>query len=121
MSPQVLAYIRRVTGETMTDTCTIEEASHTPDSMGGTSISWTEVATDAPCRIIQAGDQNRSQAMMAAEQETIRHLYKLIVAYDGELGVDMRVTCGGIVYDVVQVETALTDKAFRSAIIVRRE
>lgn len=118
---QIVAMIRRCTARFLTQTCTVERQKATPtDALGDRSHIWEIVAQNVPCRLIMAGQRTGSAVVERAMQEQMRDEYRLIVARTVALDVDMRVTVAGVTFDVVRIDTALTDEAFHSAILNRR-
>ena len=49
-----LAYVRGMTVATLKGTATILRETRTADDMGGQQVTWEEVATDVPCRIVKS-------------------------------------------------------------------
>ena len=76
--------------------------------------------SNEPCRLIQAGRWAATSGQTGGA-ETLLFEYRLIVKADVALAIDQRVTVNGLTYDVVRVEAELTDKAFNSALLHRRE
>ncbi len=118
---QTLAMIRRVTGGFLTQTCTIERESATTGAYGEPTHDREIVALDAPCRLIQIGLRTGSAEGDAGGAETLTVEYRLIVGRDVALAADMQVTVESLVYQVVRMETALTDESFHAATLYRRE
>lgn len=116
---QTLARIRRVVGQFLTDTCTIEREALTTGEYGQPTHSWELVASAVPCRLLMI-KRDGSGVVTAADQETMQEQYSLIVANTVTLDANYRVTVGGIEYDVVRLETSLTDEAYHKAIVARR-
>lgn len=114
--------IQRMTEGFLTSTCTIEREEETPiDAYGDRSHEWVTVAEDVACRVIMAGIRTGGAIVERASQEQMRDEVRLIVSRNTALDVDYRVTLAdGTVYDVVRIETLLTDEAFHSAILNRR-
>lgn len=114
------AQIKGMTDAQLTDTCVIEQETETRGSMGEPIIVWELVAANVPCRVIKPGQANTNAGDIVANQETLQDLYRLIVPNTVALGVDQRVTTDGFVYNIVRIETALTDDVFHMALITRR-
>lgn len=119
VSSAVLGYIRRVVGQFLTTTCTIEREVNATGEYGEPTHAWELVAAAVPCRLLMI-KRDASGVQVAGEQETMREEYTLIVARGVTLEVDYRVTVDGETYDVVRLETALTDEAYHKAIVARR-
>lgn len=92
----------------------------TPDEFGTERASLRLVAAAAACRVITVGRSNSSGVTITAGQDTITEQYRLAVLPDQEIDIDYQVTIGGCVYQVIRLETALTDAFFRHAIISRK-
>lgn len=116
---QTLAYIKRVVGQFLTDTCTIEREALATGQYGEPTHHWELVASGVPCRLLMI-KRDLSGVQVAGEQETMQDQYSLIVGDGVTLEADYRVTVGGETYDVVRLETALTDEAYHKAIVARR-
>jgi len=121
ISSQVLAMIRRVTETSFSDTCLIERESNAVGTYGEPTHQWEVTAADKPCRLISVGARRGSGIAEAGAAESLEYEYRLIVAQDVTLAVDMRVTIAALVYNVVRIEDALTDEAYHSAILQRRD
>jgi hypothetical protein len=120
ISAQVLAMIKNAAVTTMTDSCTIERAITTLDSYGAPSQTWETSAAGVPCRLIQPGQGNTAQTGTGGDREDIKRSYKLIVGVGVTIEIDYRVTVGSVVYDVIKIETSLTEEAFHSVLMARR-
>lgn len=71
--------------------------------------------------MISVGARLGSGIAEAGAAESLKYEYRLIVAQDVALAVDMRVTIAALVYNVVRIEDALTDEAYHSAVLQRRD
>lgn len=121
VTAMALARLRGVAALTLSGSCLIEQESATVNELGGRSHAWAVVGEDVACRLIKVGRETGSQVVESGEREKLPEKYRLIVPYGTTLGVNYRVTVDELVYAVVQLESALTDKAFVSAIIVRSD
>lgn len=113
---QILASARKW----LKDTCTITYQKPITDKYGAQTKQPVMVAQDVPCRVIEAGGQRGSAIEQAANQETLVEEYRLAVPIDTALDVDQEVAVGSAVYQIVRLDTSMTDKVFRHAIMVRR-
>jgi hypothetical protein len=104
----------------LTDCCTIRADALTPNAYGGTERSAQVVAENVRCRVITTGQKSGASSALVAGQETLAQEYKLAVGPEVALAVDQSVEVGGETYQIVRLETALTERFFRSAIMVRR-
>lgn len=120
MNAQTLAMLRRVTAGFLTETCTLDREAATRGRYGEPTHDREVIGTDVPCRLILVGQRYGSGVAEAAGAETMRDEYRLIVGRDVALAPDLRVTVNGLTYDVVRIETALTDAAFHAAVLARR-
>lgn len=95
----------------LTDTCTISRETAGRGAMFEPLHQYAVVAADVPCRVIlsNAGDEGSASEGAA---ETIVERYRLITPVGTAFEVDDRVTVGGAVYDVVEINDRLTDNAF---------
>lgn len=119
MNPQLQSYLQNSVARFLTQTCQIEAETGAQDQYG--SPTHAEAAlTTTPCRLIAAGRWGDA-TMTDASKDSMRSEYRLIVGADVALSVDQRVTVDGLLYDVVKIETQLSDRAFRSAVVYRRD
>ena len=116
----VLNYIRKMTKQTLTARCTIQTEAAGTGTFGQPLEGWEDVAADVPCRVIKAAASAQDESEQFASQDAINEQYRLIVAYDVALDTSMRVIVDGTTYYVVQLETGLTDRVFRSAVVMRK-
>lgn len=116
----VLTQLRKQATTVLTDTCIIEKELVTTGAAGQRIRSWQTVAQDIPCRIIQLGQQTQSEIETVSSRESMSNEYRLIVSATTELGIDYRVTIDGVGFQIVSLETELTDRFFRHAIAVQR-
>lgn len=113
-------YIRKMTNQTLTERCTIQTETAGTGTFGQPLEGWEDVTTDVPCRIIKAAASAQDESEQFASQDAIEEQYRLIVAYDFALNTSMRVIVDGETFYIVQLETGLTDRAFRSAVVMRK-
>lgn len=117
----ISAGLRSTTEAFLTERCTVYAETQTIDEYGAPDPQLLVVASHVPCRVIKAGTPNTSAIRSeAGQQETMPHEYRLAVQRETALAVDQVVEVGGEQYRIVRIETALTERFFRSAIIVRR-
>ena len=116
----VNGYIRSMVRQSLTATCTIEVETNAAGSFGNVVEGWTAVASNVPCRLIEAGSQTSEENEPFAGQDSIQETYRLIVMHDVALDVGQRVTIDGIVYYVATLDTAMTHRAYRGAVVERR-
>lgn len=120
VSQRVINILKVATARFLTETCDIEKLANARDKYGNkVPNQWETVSSDVACRIITAGTRNQSSSMDVGSQEALVETYRLIVPAGTALDVDYRVTCNGIVYQVVNVLTSRTDETDRQAILTR--
>ena len=115
-----IGLLKRHAHQYLKERATLERQVSTTDSYGAQTNVWQVVQADVPCRLIRIGNRTNSQISAAGDQETLEETYRLILSPGAPLDVNQRVTVGGLVYAVIQIEGALTDAVFASAIITRR-
>jgi len=120
VSSGTLASIRRRAAGFLSDTCDISRLLATFGKMGESLQEYDNVASSVPCRLVKAGQQSLGLVQVTGAQETLQERYLLAVPHGTSIQPDDRVTHGGVTYDVVTIEAALTDKVFTQAIITRR-
>ncbi|MBK9751814.1 MAG: head-tail adaptor protein [Chloroflexi bacterium] len=120
-SSQVVAMMQRVAAGFFTDTCLLEREVSTTGEYGEPVHAWEVTASDVPCRIIMVGQRYGGGVAEAGAAETMKREYRLVVAATVSLAVDMRVTVGGVTYDITRIETQLTDEVFQQCVIQGRD
>ena len=115
----LLLQIRTSAARWLKDVCTISHDTGTLDELGSVVSGSTIVATNVPCRIIKSKTTSSSTAAIIGGAETLREIYKIAIPTTYQLDVDYQITSGGVTYDVVNIEAALTDGIFTTAIITR--
>lgn len=109
--------------KTLTDRCTIYALAQVQDEYGAADEEPSIVASNVPCRVVRASrptGKSGSAIRDVAAQETMVEMYELFVPNDTALDVDQEIEVGGVRYEVVRIEVALTDRFFKLAQIVRR-
>lgn len=120
-SDRTIAVVRRNVNEMLTETCTITRETGAKGTMGEPLHDNTEiVAQNVNCRVIRVGQSNRGQTMDVGAQESLVEMYRLICPVGTGFTTDDIVTMSDErVFQVLNVEDGLTDKAFSGAIIAR--
>lgn len=109
-----LARLRRAQVATMHERCSILRRVSNANGLGGTSDTWTPIATDVPCRL--APETNRHQDAIRAERPTVSTTYRLTVPHDTDLQASDQVQLGTMRYQVVALwddHTQMTAKRAR--------
>ena len=114
-----LSGIRNSSRRWLKDLCTIERDIDTLDELGSPVSGREIVAENVPCRLIKNGSTSNSAAQIIGSAETLRETYKIAIPSSYDLDIDYHITVNGITYDVVTLETALTDEVFTQAIVTR--
>lgn len=121
VSAQLLAYMRRTAASFMTDTCTIERVTGGLTEIGTPNTGLTVVATNVPCRVIMNGSgSNSSESGLSGMAESLTETYKIELATTQTVDIDYKITVSGVTYDVIRIETALTDDVFVQVTAIRR-
>lgn len=125
----VRAGLRRLGNDFLKDRCKIEVEDNTSlNERGGLDPQWTVVIHNSvallsvPCRIVTVGKRNRSESEQIGEQETITNMYMIACPAGTPFDISQRITIArtGLVYNVVTLETVLTDEIFAQAVITRQ-
>lgn len=119
LNSRMLGILRTVTAKYLKETCTIERETLAEDNFGGRKHAWETVASDVPCRVITVGNRQESRGQDVGSQETLVDTYRLIVPYGTSLETNMRVTVGGLVYQVVSILSDRTDETDVQATLIR--
>jgi hypothetical protein len=119
-SARTLAKVQENVGAMLTDTCTIERETTATGDMGQELHESEVVATDVACRLIRAGLKSTGSSNNAGGIESLLDRYRLILPVGTVISTDYQVRMAdGTIFQVVDVEAALTDAAFVAAVVVR--
>jgi hypothetical protein len=119
-SARTLAKVQENVGAMLTDTCTIERETTATGDMGQELHENEVVATDVACRLIRAGLKSTGSSNNAGGIESLLDRYRLILPVGTVISTDYQVRMAdGTIFQVVDVEAALTDAAFVAAVVVR--
>ena len=115
----LLAYMRDVTADLLTDTCTIEVRVQGQGEFGNPSQTiWETVSSSVACRLITT--MREPMAQDVGSREALVDTYRLICPYGTALDKDQRVTLsGGDVYHVTGVVVERTSETDTQAYVVR--
>jgi SPP1 family predicted phage head-tail adaptor len=86
------------------------------DDYGNTAPQWRDVAT-VNCRLNMQKRQDMNGVVAA--QDKGRSFNTLVVAYNVDIQDGDRVTVGGVVYEINQVDVNRTDRADKQATVSR--
>jgi len=112
--------VRQNVSVMLTETCTIERETVSVGDMGQSLHEFAEVAADVACRIIRAGTNSTGSSNNDGGREALTDRFRLILPVGTDISTDYRVRMADeSLYQVVDVEAALTDAAFVAAVIVR--
>lgn len=106
----------------LNETCVIDERQETLDSTRSPRQAWVTLASSVPCRVIR---DKQSGKVDQAMQTVIVDSYKIALppysdTYNFMLVVSMRITVGGVRYQITGVDDDLTDNTFRH-VMAKRE
>lgn len=119
-SARTLAKVQENVGVMLTDICTIERETTGTGDMGQELHENEVVATDVPCRLIRAGTRTTGSSNNAGGRESLTDRFRLILPVGTVISTDYRVRMADeTIYQVVDVEAALTDGAFVAAVVTR--
>lgn len=107
---------QRVTGM-LTDSCAIQRETATQDDMGGVTKAWLDVASFVPCRILPY--QSRDFKGMVAGMEEGRVYFRIIIPHDATVEDGDRVNMAGTLYEIILVDDAWSQKAFKALVVAR--
>jgi hypothetical protein len=116
----ILNGIRARANVFLKELCTIKRENRGQGAMGEALGGDENVAENVRCRMIKAGQFNDEAAMLAGNKDALQDMYRLSVPYGTDLKTNYRVTLNDLTYDVVRLETELTDEVFHHAIVARR-
>jgi len=114
-----LAYLRNQVTNFLTDTCTIKSkssgrsASYAPDNL------YAVVASGVSCRVITGGQGSTTNAELLGERQIVGQQYEILLPYGQAVKAGYIIETGSEVYNVVTIETQLTDKAYVKVLAVK--
>jgi head-tail adaptor len=115
-----LQHLRNAALYWLKETCNIEKQSDTLDETGSPIQTWDTVASNVPCRVITAGQSSSSAAAIVGSAESMTDLYKIVLPANTSIDINCRITVNGETFNIVRLETALTDEVYTQAIITRQ-
>lgn len=101
----------------LNDTCDIERETATTDDYGYPVKTWATVDSGVACRMLP--NAGRDSKGMVAGLEEGRVYFRLIVPHDTTVEDGDRVNLDGVIYEIVQVDDAWSQKAFKALVVVR--
>jgi hypothetical protein len=119
-SARTLAKVQENVGVMQTEKCTIERETTATGDMGQELHENEVVATDVACRLIRAGLKSTGSSNNAGGRESLTDRFRIILPVGTVISTDYRVRMADdTLYQVVDVESALTDGAFVAAVVTR--
>lgn len=120
ISASTLAIVQGNVSAMLTDTCTIERETAANGNMGQSLHEAEVIASGVACRLIRAGLKSTGSSNNDGGREALTDRFRLILPVGTVISTDYRVRMADdSLYQVVDVEAALTDAAFVAAVIVR--
>lgn len=115
------AQMKRAVAALLTDSCDITARVTTKNEYGAPQDATSSVVKGVACRVISLPRNQRSEAGTQGGAVVIPDTYRLIVPAGTALASGQRVTLAsdGQTYEVVDVNTALTNAPFAEAVITR--
>jgi hypothetical protein len=107
----VLAYIRNQVGNFLTDTCTIKSETANKTTSYSPQRQYATVANNISCRVFSASSGGSNDAELYGDRQIVGQSYDIIMAYTQEMKTGYIIETGGESYNVVSIETQLTDSA----------
>lgn len=119
MNNVVLAKLRnQAVNRFLTETCVIERSTQSTDALMDQVDHWSVIEFAAKCRMITVGaGMGGDNLEMIGERDAMLDEYRLALAVGTDILADDRVHCQGKAYEVVNLETDLTDRFFIHAIL----
>jgi head-tail adaptor len=120
LSARTLAKVQQNVNVMLTDSCTIERETSGVGAMGEDLHENEVVASNVPCRLIRAGLKSTGSSNIVGGRESLLDRFRLILPVGTDVSADYRVRMADeTIYQVVDVEAALTDATFVAAVIMR--
>lgn len=117
---RVMERIRSAAGAYLNSRALIEKETRAVGLMGEAVRGWVTVASNVPCRVIQASTSRNDQTSLSGAVEALPAHYRIALPAGTSIDVDHRVTVLGVTYYVVGLEPALTDAMFVMVQVVAR-
>lgn len=107
---QQIARIKARVNRYLTETAVIEKLQSGVDASNvPLNDSWSAVATDVPCRVIDPRSRMASKWMEVGQADAMVDMVRIVFAYGTEIDKDYRAIIGGRVYHVVEITDDRTD------------
>lgn len=118
VSSRTIKQVQKRLAKYLPDRCAIEREVTTQDEIGGVVKAWIEVASFVSCRMLpQTGRDSKG---MVAGMEEGRAYFRLIVPHDTPVEDGDRVKMAdGVVYEIILVDDAWTQRAFKALTLAR--
>ncbi len=118
VSSRTIKQVQKRLAKYLPDRCAIEREETAQDEIGGVTKSWVEVASFVPCRILP--QMGRDSSGMVAGLEEGRVYFRLIIPHDTTVEDGDRVKMAdGVVYEIILVDDAWTQRAFKALTLAR--
>lgn len=101
-SAELTAMRDALAGLVYPDTCTIQRATYTRNSIGEAVPGWASVGTAIPCRLARPDVQ--VNVVLEAEQAQSNAVWNLTVAWNTDINVHDRVLLAGETFEVIKAE-----------------
>jgi len=120
LNSQIEGYMRAKVSDMLNDTCTIYQEGTERGETGAPQPTLSTIASSVACRVIKVGT-TRGMAAVMGSREAIQEEYRIIVAYDQALAVNYSITTDSdsATYRVQAIENNLTNRVYRSVIVIR--
>lgn len=113
-TPQ-LAAMRGFIATELVDTCTIQRNTATTDDMGGYEPDWDALASDVPCRVVDASGLT-PQERLAAERVTSDQPWLIYLPNGQDVTARDRIVVAARTFEVLAVNTGQTQAVVRRCI-----
>jgi hypothetical protein len=108
--------MRAAGAKSLSDYCTIQRQSSTSED-GYLSGDWSNVATNVACRVLP--ETRSDQRGIVEDREANRTYFRLALAHTANLRAGDRVVLAGVVNEVLQITSPITDQVFTMAKLAR--
>lgn len=96
LGPGELSFMRSAQAQALPDTCDVKRASRASDGAGGTTLTWSTIYSDIPCRIASGtATERQGDGSVRVMRQTV-----LTLAHDRTVQQGDRVVSGGRTYEV---------------------
>ena len=113
LSTGEITRMRSTQATAMNTTCTIQRVSQVADGAGGSTDTWSTLASNVACRIMKATIAAQTSEQVAADILRGKALYYVTIPAGQDVTNKDRIVSGGRTFEVVQVAPGVSAETAR--------